>query len=67
VAAAPIRPLLPALGFIRNKAHWGAAFRFGCVRVPADDFARIAAALQQAGDDQPLPAGNAVEPVARVA
>ena len=45
VAAAPIRPLLPALGFIRNKAHWGAAFRFGFLRVPAEDFARIAAAM----------------------
>ena len=41
----PIRPLLPELSFIRNKAHWGAAFRFGVVRVPREDFAAIAAAM----------------------
>ena len=28
-----------------RKTHWGAAFRFGVVRVPAADFARIAAAM----------------------
>ncbi len=42
---APIRPLVDALTFIRSKAHWGAAFRFGFLRVPEDDFARIAAAM----------------------
>ena len=30
---------------IRGKAHWGAAFRFGVVRVPEPDFALIAAAM----------------------
>ena len=40
---APIRPLIDALSFIRSKLHWGAAFRFGHLRVPADDFARIVA------------------------
>jgi hypothetical protein len=45
---APIRPLLPALAFIGNKARWGAAFRFGVVRVPDDDFARIAQAMGRA-------------------
>jgi len=45
VTPAPVRPLIDALGFIRNKAHWGTAFRFGYLRVPPDDFARIAAAL----------------------
>src|SRR6185503_17870061 len=29
---APIKPLLAELSFIRNKEHWGAAFRFGVVR-----------------------------------
>ena len=43
---APIKPLLEALEFIRNKKHWGAAFRFGFVHIGADDFARIAAAMQ---------------------
>ena len=42
---APIRPLLERLSFIRNKEHWGAAFRFGVVRVPREDFATIAAAM----------------------
>ena len=46
VPCIPIRPLLPQLGFIGNKSHWGAAFRFGYVRVPPDDFARIVAAVQ---------------------
>jgi len=45
---APIRPLIPALSFIRNKVQWGAAFRFGVVRVPEDDFARIAQAMGRA-------------------
>ena len=42
---APIKPLLDELSFIRNKTHWGAAFRFGMVRIPEHDFARIAAAM----------------------
>jgi len=42
---APIKPLLGALTFIRSKAHWGAAFRFGYLRVPEEDFARISAAM----------------------
>jgi hypothetical protein len=42
---APIKPLIDALSFIRSKAHWGAAFRFGFLRVPEDDFAIIAAAM----------------------
>ena len=44
-SAAPIRPLLDGLSFIRSKTHWGAAFRFGFLRVPEEDFARIAAAM----------------------
>jgi len=43
--AAPVRPLIGALGFIRRKDHWGAAFRFGFLRVPEEDFARIATAM----------------------
>lgn len=41
----PIKPLIGELSFIRNKTHWGAAFRFGRLKVPADDFARIARAM----------------------
>jgi hypothetical protein len=42
---APIRPLISALAFIRDKARWGAAFRFGYVKVPSPDFRVIAAAM----------------------
>jgi hypothetical protein len=42
---APIKPLLERLSFIRSKEHWGAAFRFGVVRVPREDFAAIAMAM----------------------
>ena len=44
-ADAPIKPLIERLSFIRSKTHWGAAFRFGFLRVPEADFARIAAAM----------------------
>ena len=37
--------MLESLSFIRSKEHWGAAFRFGFLRVPEEDFARIAAAM----------------------
>ncbi|HSC24583.1 MAG TPA: EVE domain-containing protein [Casimicrobiaceae bacterium] len=43
--AAPVRPLLSQLTFVRNKEHWGAAFRFGIVRVPREDFVAIASAM----------------------
>jgi hypothetical protein len=42
---APIRPLLGELGFIRDPARWGAAFRFGQLRIEAADFHRIAQAM----------------------
>ena len=42
---APIKPLIAELSFIRSKAHWGAAFRFGMRRVPEADFALIAGAM----------------------
>jgi len=44
-APAAVKPLVAELSFIRSKTHWGAAFRFGVVGVPAADFARIAAAM----------------------
>jgi hypothetical protein len=44
-AEAPIRPLLGSLSFIRDAAHWGAAFRFGHLEVPEADFRRIADAM----------------------
>jgi hypothetical protein len=41
----PIKPLVEKLSFIRSKTHWGAAFRFGQIRIPAADFALIAEAM----------------------
>jgi hypothetical protein len=39
---APIRPLIEALTFIKDKAHWGAPFRFGTLQIPEEDFKLIA-------------------------
>ena len=50
---APIKPLIERLSFIRNKTHWGAAFRFGYIKVPEQDFAHIANAMNAT-----LPAQN---------
>ena len=41
----PIRPLIDKLSFIKDKTHWGAAFRFGNLKVPAQDFKIIAQAM----------------------
>jgi hypothetical protein len=38
----PIKPLLKDLSFVKSQTHWGAAFRFGFLRVQTSDFARIA-------------------------
>lgn len=46
VVPAPVRPLLDRLGFVRNRQHWGAAFRFGYLRVNREDFACIAVAME---------------------
>ena len=42
---APIKPLIEELSFIKSKTHWGAAFRFGQLKIPAKDFALIAGAM----------------------
>lgn len=42
---AAIKPLIADLGFIKNKTHWGAAFRFGQIKISAEDFARIARSM----------------------
>jgi len=56
VRDALVKPLIDELTFIRNKAHWGAAFRFGFLRVPDEDFVRIAAAMgRDATVDFPAP------------
>lgn len=51
VTAAPIRPLLERLAFVRGRRHWGAAFRFGYLRVGREDFACIATAMACALED----------------
>lgn len=40
--AAHIKPLVEHLSFIASKSRWGAAFRFGLVKISARDFALIA-------------------------
>jgi len=59
---APVRSLIEELTFIRSKTHWGAAFRFGILRVPEGDFALIARAMGRsfADDFALLPAVPAV-------
>ncbi len=46
---AAIKPLVERLSFIANKTHWGAAFRFGYIKIPAADFALIAGEMGVAG------------------
>lgn len=49
VATAPVRPLLPRLGFLRAKgSHWGMAFRRGPFAIGPGDLAVIEAALREA-------------------
>ena len=43
---APIKPLIHELSFIKDKMHWGGAFRFGQIKIPAPDFERIARAMR---------------------
>lgn len=42
---APIKPLIESLSFIKNKTHWGAAFRYGHIQIPQSDFRQIAQAM----------------------
>ena len=42
---APIKPLIPELLFIKDKAHWGFMFRFGLFEIPEDDFIKIRHAM----------------------
>ena len=44
-ARTPIRPLLEALDFIRDKKHWGVSLRYGFVQISAADFRHIAQAM----------------------
>ena len=39
------RPLIAQLDFIKDKTHWGAAFRFGQVKIGEVDFRCIAHAM----------------------
>ena len=41
----PIKPLIDALSFIKSKTHWGAAFRFGLLKIAESDFETIADAV----------------------
>lgn len=43
----PIHPILGELSFIKNKTHWGVAFRFGFLEIPQKDFEFLASLLLQ--------------------
>lgn len=43
---APIKPLIEDLSFIKSKQHWGAAFRFGYLRISEPDFRLIESAMR---------------------
>lgn len=40
-----IQPLIPQLGFIKDKQHWGAPFRYGLLEISATDFQLIASQM----------------------
>jgi predicted RNA-binding protein len=40
-----IRPLIERLSFIKDKTHWGYAFRFGHLEIPLADYELIAAEM----------------------
>jgi len=44
-APIPIKPLLGQLTFIPDERNWGFTFRRGLFQIPADDFDRIAQAM----------------------
>lgn len=43
--AAPIRPLLNELALTRGNRNWGSRFRFGLLPITANDFQKIAEAM----------------------
>ncbi|MDF0601764.1 EVE domain-containing protein [Psychromarinibacter sp. C21-152] len=45
VTAAPVRPLLDHLSFVKNPRHWGMAFRQGKFEISGSDYRLIADAL----------------------
>ena len=42
----PIRPILDELSFIKDKTHWGIAFRYGILQISKEDFDLIADLLR---------------------
>lgn len=50
VAAVPVRPLLPLLGFVTDEQRWGLPFRAGLLELTAGDFGVLAGALRDAYD-----------------
>ncbi len=41
----PIKPLIDALSFVKDKQRWGYRFRFGLFEIPQRDFERIKHAM----------------------
>ncbi len=42
----PIRPILDELSFIKDKTHWGVAFRYGILQIPESDFIFLSTLLR---------------------
>jgi hypothetical protein len=47
---APIRPLLELLTFTRGKTNWGYVFRFGLIKITAEDMDLIVRAMRKRSD-----------------
>ena len=63
---AGIKPLIANLDFIKDKVHWGAAFRFGQIKISEADFVRIATAMHcSSGPFAVADARAAVPPLAQ--
>jgi hypothetical protein len=45
----PIKPLIDALSFVKDKQHWGYMFRFGLFEIPQRDFELIKHAMRADG------------------
>lgn len=59
VQEVPIQRLISQLDFITDKAHWGAVFRFGQLRISEADFQKIASAMGGSHRLQPIAAVQA--------
>ncbi len=53
--AVEIKPLIPALDFIKDKKHWGAIFRYGLLEIDQKSFDLIASTMLNKNVAPPVP------------